>query len=155
VAAGVSNGKVSIYNASRGPLDLVADVVGYYATGGASFLPVGPQRVLDTRSGPGGGGQGVPPGSATVLGNVGSIIPTPLSVSSVVLDVTITGAQQAGTLTAFSDGAALPAPTFSFGAGQTVTELVVLPDVNGSVDFFNGSSGTIQVIAGLIGYDGS
>jgi len=33
-----------------------------------------------------------------------------------------------------------------------VTSLVVVPVVNGSVDFCNGSSGTIQVLADLLGF---
>jgi hypothetical protein len=154
VVAGVAGGTVNIYNASGGTLDLEAEVVGYYGTGGASFLPVGAQRVLDTRSGLGGGGQAVLPAAVTVLGNAGNIIPSSLSVSSVVLDVTVTSAQRAGTLTVFPDGASLPAPTFSYAAGQTVTRLVIVPDVDGSIDFYNGSSGTIQVAADLIGYNG-
>jgi hypothetical protein len=155
VVAGVNNGKVSIYNASGGTVDLEAEVVGYYAAGGASFLPVDAQRVLDTRSGLGGGGQAVLPAAATVLGNAGNIVPSSLSVSSVVLDVTVTSAQRAGTLTVFPDGASLPAPTFSYAAGQTVTALVIVPDVDGSIDFDNGSSGTIQVTVDLIGYYGA
>jgi hypothetical protein len=33
-----------------------------------------------------------------------------------------------------------------------VTSLVVVPVVNGSIDFYNGSSGTIQVVADLLGF---
>lgn len=49
-------GKVSIYNDSAKPLDLTADVVGYYGRGSSAgtFLPVSPVRILDTRSGLGG-----------------------------------------------------------------------------------------------------
>jgi hypothetical protein len=150
------NGEVNLYNASGGTVDLVADVDGYYGAGGASFAPFGPTRILDTRSGLGGSGQTVLPHAAAVIpGVTNAIWPDTLSVSSVVLEVTVTGAQDAGTLTAFSDGTSLPAPTFSYAAGQTVTALVILPDVNGNVDFYNGSSGTVQVIADLVGYYGS
>jgi hypothetical protein len=33
-----------------------------------------------------------------------------------------------------------------------VTSLEVVPIVNGNVDFYNGSSGTIQVVADLLGF---
>jgi len=149
-----SGGKIQIYNASGGSLDLTAGVVGYYASGGASFVPVGPQRILDTRSGLGGSGETVPPGAAAIVANIGNIIPTTISPTSEVLDVTVTGEQHAGTLTVFADGASLPLATLSYAAGQNVTSLVIVPDVDGSVDFVNGSSGTIQVVADLIGYNG-
>lgn len=46
-----SSGDVTFRNAF-GSVDLVADVEGYYTTGGAqTFVPVSPVRVLDTRSG--------------------------------------------------------------------------------------------------------
>lgn len=151
-----SHGQVDLYNGSAGTVDLTAGVVGYYGTGGTSFVPFGPARMLDTRSGLGGSGQSVLSHSVAVLDGVtNSIYPDTLLISSVVLEVTVTGAQQAGTLTAFADGTSLPtASAFSFPVGRPVTELVVLPDVNGNVDFWNNSGGTIQVVADLVGYNG-
>jgi hypothetical protein len=150
-----SHGQVDLYNWSAGTVDLTADVVGYYGTGGASFVPFGPTRILDTRSGLGGSGQTVASHSVAVLDGVANgIYPDALAISSVVLEVTVTGAQRAGTLTVYPDGTWLPSrSTFSFPAGQSVTELVVLPD-NGNVDFWNNSGGTIQVVADLVGYNG-
>ncbi len=57
-----SSGDVTLFNAA-GSVDLLADVEGYYSTGGAlSLVPVPPVRVLDTRSGfplgPGAAGTG-------------------------------------------------------------------------------------------------
>ena len=151
-----SHGQVDLYNGSAGTVDLTADVVGYYGTGGASFVPFGPNRILDTRSGLGGSGQSVLSHSVAVLDGVANAIyPDALTISSVVLEVTVTGAQRAGTLTVYPDGTSLPSrSTFSFPAGQSVTELVVVPDVNGNVDFSNDSGGTVQVVADLIGYNG-
>jgi hypothetical protein len=48
-----------------------------------------------------------------------------------------------------------PLPTVSnlnFSAGQTIPNLVVVPVINGKIDFYNGSAGTVQVIADLDGY---
>jgi hypothetical protein len=75
------------------------------------------------------------------------------SSTAVVLQVTVISAQRSGTLTAFPDQARVPGmATFPFAAGQTVTRLVVVPVVNGIVDFYNGSPGTIQVVADLLGF---
>jgi hypothetical protein len=151
-----SHGQVDLYNGSAGTVDLTADVVGYYGKGGASFVPFGPTRILDTRSGLGGSGQAIASHSVAVLdGAASGIYPDALAISSVVLEVTVTGAQRGGTLTVYPDGTSLPsASTFSFPVSQSVTELVVLPDVNGGVDFWNNSGGTIQVVADLVGYNG-
>jgi hypothetical protein len=147
------NGKVSLYNGSAGTLDLAADVVGYYGSGGATFLPVGPTRVLDTRSGLGGSGQTVPSHAAAVTRVVDVPALANANVTAVVVEVTVLSAQHSGTLTAFPDQAPVPGhSTFPFSAGHTVTTLVVVPVVNGSIDFYNGSSGTIQVIADLLGF---
>jgi hypothetical protein len=147
------NGKVSIYNGSSGTLDLTADVVGYDSSGGAAFLPVGPARVLDTRSGLGGSGQTVLSHAAAVASVTDLPTLANASVTAVVLQVTVLSAQHSGTLTAFPDEAAVPGvPTFPFAAGHAVTRLVVVPVVNGNVDFYNDSPGTIQVVADLLGF---
>jgi hypothetical protein len=146
------NGKVSIYNSSSGPLDLTGDVVGYYGSGGGTFLPVGPTRILDTQSGLGGSGQTVLPHAVAVTNVVNVPAIANGNVTAVVLQVTVLDAQRSGTLTAFPDGASVPVSTFPFAAGQAVTSLVVVPVVNGGVDFCNGSSGTIQVLADLLGF---
>lgn len=74
-------------------------------------------------------------------------------VTAVVLQVIVTSAQDSGTLTAFPDQARVPREsTFPFAAGHTVTSLEVVPVVNGNIDFYNGSPGTIQVVADLLGF---
>src|SRR5262249_33905004 len=133
--------------------DLTADVVGYYGSGGATFLPVGPTRVMDTRSGLGDSGQTVLPHAAAVTRVVDVPPLDSANVTAVVVQVTVLSAQHSGTLTAFPDQAAVPGrTTFPFSAGHAVTSLVVVPVVNGSIDFYNGSSGTIQVIGDLLGF---
>jgi hypothetical protein len=147
------NGKVSLYNGTSGTLDLTADVVGYYSRSGATFLPVAPTRVLDTSTGLGGSGQTVLSHAAAVTRVMNVPALANANVTAVVLQVTVLSAQHSGTLTAFPDQASVPGvPTFPFVAGHAVTSLVVVPIVNGNVDFYNGSSGTIQVTADLLGF---
>jgi hypothetical protein len=149
VVVPVRDGKVAIYNDSAGQLDLTADVEGYYAAAGGRFVALGPVRVLDTRSGLGGSGETVLPHAAAVT----QLTDIPNTATSAVLQVTVTGAQQAGTLIAFADGGPLPTTqNVLFAVGQTVTDLVVVPVVNGNVDFYNNSPGDLQVVADLEGY---
>jgi hypothetical protein len=48
-----------------------------------------------------------------------------------------------------------PRPTASnlnFSAGETIPNLVVVPVVNGKIDFYNGSAGNVQIVADVAGY---
>lgn len=60
----------------------------------------------------------------------------------------------AGYITVYGDGTTKPlASNLNFIPGQTVPNLVVAPvGSDGSVDFHNGSAGTVEVIADLSGY---
>ena len=75
-------------------------------------------------------------------------------VSAVVMNVTVTGPTAAGFLTVFADDAVRPtASNLNFVKGQTVPNLVVAPvGANGKVAFYNGSSGSVQMIADVAGY---
>lgn len=153
VIVGVRNGKIALYNSSAGKLDLTATVTGYYRpASGSGFFLAGPVRVLNTSTGLGGSGESVLPHAAAVtrIMNVPGIPPT---VTSVVLAVTVTAATEPGTLTVFPDAGAIPAhATRSFAAGRPVTTLVIVPVIDGNIDFLNNSPGTIQLTADLLGY---
>jgi hypothetical protein len=153
VVVGVRNGKITLYNSSAGKVDLTATVTGYYKpASGPGFFLAGPVRVLNTSTGLGGSGESVLPHAAAVtrITNVPGIPPT---VTSVVLAVTVTAATRSGTLTVFPDAAAIPAhATRSFAAGHPVTTLVTVRVIDGNIDFLNNSSGTIQVVADLLGF---
>ncbi|TDU05160.1 hypothetical protein EDD99_3662 [Streptomyces sp. 846.5] len=150
----VINGKVDLYNGSTGPVDLLADITGYYSSAGALFQSVGPVRVMDTRSGLGRAGGAIAPGAAANLDVTSTPgVSIPGTVSAVVLNVTVTGPALGGFLTVFPDSQPLPtASNLNFKAGQTIPNLVVVPVINGRIDFYNGSAGTVQVIADLDGY---
>ena len=119
-----------------------------------SFESVTPVRLLDTRSGT--GAPAVPVGPmgtvALVVAGRGGVPTT--SVSAVVLNVTVTGPTSGGYLTVHASGPARPSVSnLNFSAGQTVPNLVVAPvGANGKVSIFNGSGGTVQVIADVSGY---
>ena len=75
-------------------------------------------------------------------------------VSAVVLNVTVTQPKAAGYITVYPDGATRPlASNLNFVAGQTVPNLVVAPvGADGKVDLYNGSSGTVELVADVSGY---
>jgi hypothetical protein len=75
-------------------------------------------------------------------------------VSAVVLNVTVTQPTAGGYLTVWGDQTAQPtASNLNFSAGQTVPNLVVAPvGADGRVAFFNGSAGTVHLIADVAGY---
>ncbi|MFD0329951.1 N-acetylmuramoyl-L-alanine amidase [Streptacidiphilus monticola] len=145
-----ADGKVRLYN-HYGTVDLVADINGYYSGSGAVFHTVSPVRVMDTRSGTG-VRTGVLGTGGTVKLTVGAANGVPLNAKAVVLNVTAVGPTAAGYLTVYPDGKALPSVSnVNFRAGQTIPNLVVVPVVNGTVDFYN-HAGNVNVVADLTGY---
>jgi hypothetical protein len=153
-----ANGKVALYNGSGGTIQLIADVSGYYQAGApvaaGAFGSLTPSRVLDTRSGVGAARVAVPAGGTvhlTVAGTGG----VPVSeVGAVVLNVTVTAPARPGHVVVSGDGTTGPGTSnLNFLAGQTVPNLVIAPvGANGKVALYNGSGGTIQLIADVSGY---
>lgn len=152
-----ADGNVNFYNGSTGTLQVIADVSGWFSTGSpvcaGGLTPLTPARILDTRSSLGAPGP-VPAGgtaSLTVLGHGG--VPA-TGVSAVVLNVTVTEPGAGGFLTVWPEGVGRPlASNLNFVAGQTVPNLVVVPvGAPGKVDIYNGSGGTVQVIADVSGW---
>ena len=152
------DGKVDFYNGSAGTVQIIADVAGYYLAGtpvgAGTFGSVAPSRLLDTRIGTGAPAAPLAAGGVLSLqvAGLGGVPAT--GVSSVVLNVTITAPSSYGYLTAYGDGESRPtASNLNFIAGQTVPNLVIAPvGADGKVDLYNGSAGTVQVIADVAGY---
>ena len=71
-----------------------------------------------------------------------------------VLNVTVSQPQRAGYLTVYPDQTAQPlGSNLNFVAGQTVPNLVVAPvGADGAVDFYNGSGGTVHIVADVSGW---
>jgi hypothetical protein len=153
------DGKVSLYNGSAGSVDLLADVAGYYAAGTATdpgmFAALAPKRILDTRNGTGAAKHVVGAAATlpvTVGGAAGSGVPA--DAKAVVLNVTATTPTKTGFVTVFPTGS--PKPTVSnlnYTAGRTVPNLVTVAlGTSGQVSLYNGSSGTVNLIADVAGY---
>ena len=148
----VASGKVDLYNGSSGPVGLTADVTGYFSGTGAQFQAAGPARALDTLTGLGGAGVNVLAHSAADL-SLDDLPGWQGTQLSVVLSVTVLDARASGSLTVFPDGSALPAdPNLAYRAGRAVTGQVIVPVTGPTIDFYNDSGGTIQILADVQGY---
>ncbi|MEZ5142857.1 MAG: peptidoglycan DD-metalloendopeptidase family protein [Acidimicrobiales bacterium] len=118
------------------------------------FHPLPPARVLDTRPGTSTGLAGAFGPTTTrqlTVAGAGGVPAT--GASAVMLNVTVTGASAPSFLTVWPGGQPKPmASNLNFGAGQTVANLVVAGvDANGTVNLYN-SSGTVDVIADVVGW---
>jgi hypothetical protein len=130
-----SDGTASLYleAVGGGRAHLLADITGYITASGAPsattgrFVPVGPGRVLDTRS-IGGRFTSGEIRTLTVTQAAGPTPPVPSGASAVALNLTATGTQALGVLTAWPAGVTLPS-TSSLnwpGAGSTVANAALV-----------------------------
>ncbi|MFJ3900065.1 FlgD immunoglobulin-like domain containing protein [Streptomyces sp. NPDC090025] len=153
VKPGVYDDVVNVVN-HTGAADVIVDLAGYYTSEpvGALFKPLAPSRSLDTRTGTGapkgklGAGRTV---TLTVAGRGG--VPA-TGATAVVMNVTATGASTGTYISAYPYGT--PRPTTSnvnVRAGQTVSNLVVVPVKDGKVTLYNHAGG-VDVIADIQGF---
>jgi len=154
VTVRLSDGEVSFHNASGGTVEVIADLEGFYGTGGDGFKPVSPTRVLDTRNGTGTGKAAPVAAGGTLALTIPTIGNVPAAdMSAVVMNVTVTQPKHGGNLTVYPGGTAEPITSnLNFSAGETVPNLVIVPLTDGVADFTNNSGGTVQVVADLEGY---
>lgn len=153
-----ADGKVNLFN-SAGSAHFVADVAGWYGPGsaspGAPYHPVGPTRILDTRSSTGVQPPTMEPSSILTIGVPGRAGVPAGGTSAVVLNVTVTNPTAVGFLTAWGSFGPQPlASNMNFAPGQTVANLVVVKvQENGQVYLFN-SAGRTDVVIDVAGWYG-
>ncbi|HEX4789272.1 MAG TPA: S53 family peptidase [Actinospica sp.] len=154
------DGDVDFYNNSGGTLNFLADVEGYFttsSTGASTYTPFGPARVADTRAnhlvgtvtGP------LAAGSTTALQVAGQQgLPDASSMSSVVLNVTVTQPTSSGNLTVYPAGGTKPSSSnINYTANETIANLVIVPlSADGQIDIYNNSGGTVQYVVDVAGY---
>ncbi|WP_037608058.1 PKD domain-containing protein [Streptacidiphilus rugosus] len=121
-------------------------------TVGPVFVPVGPVRLLDTRSGTGAPKARVGSGGVIRLRVNGAA--GIASASSVLLNLTVTGPAGNGFVTAYPDGRSRPtASSLNYRPGQTVANLVDVPvGADGIVDLYS-SAGPLDLVADAEGYN--
>lgn len=113
-----------------------------------AFVSVAPSRFLDTRNSAPVGPDG------TVSFQVGGVNGIPADAAAVVFNLTVTGPQSFGFISAYASGSNRPdASNLNFAAYQTVANAVTVPvGADGKVTLFNRSSGSTQLIADVSGY---
>ncbi|WP_326855512.1 hypothetical protein [Actinocrinis sp.] len=153
----VVNGKIDLYNASAGAVDLTADIDGYYTNAnthkGSELTTLTPTQILDSQTAiPSGPPARIPADGTTsvnILGTGG--VPTS-GVTAVLLNVSTLNPKAAGSLTVYDGDTRPDATNASFSAGQSVSNLAVVPIVDGEVTFHNNSSGAINLSVAVEGY---
>jgi hypothetical protein len=145
------NGAIMFQNNSGGSVQVFADLEGYYSSSGSGFQGVAPVRVLDTRNGTGITAAGPVAAHGTLRLNLSGRLPA--GAAAAVLNLTVTQPRDNGLIVAYADGQPLPGTSnLNFGPGQTVPNQVIVPLTNDIADFYNESSGTVQLVGDLAGY---
>lgn len=145
-------GKINIVNHS-GSVDVLADVVGYFvASEGASFVPLTPTRVVDSRAGTGGYSSSWQSSRTRTFAVAGPGKSLPPNVVAAVLNLTVTGPSKASFVTVKPfDGDKARTSSINFAAGQTIANLVTVPLFDGQLDVYN-DYGATHAILDLVGY---
>ncbi|MFZ3467584.1 hypothetical protein ACODT3_39485 [Streptomyces sp. 4.24] len=142
------DGYVELYNGGWEPVDLIADVTGYFSRQEAGgYVPQVPSRVVDTRD-----GTGTRPGQVAGQGSFTVRVAEP-GATAVALNVTVTNPREAGHLTVHPAGQTAPTTSnVNFTAGQTVANSVIVPvDKNGAITVRNGSWAPSDVVIDVVG----
>ncbi|GAA0700166.1 hypothetical protein GCM10010193_63640 [Kitasatospora atroaurantiaca] len=128
------------------------DVVAATTPAPSGYTPFGPTRLLDTRSGLGAPAAKVGADRTVSLQVTGGDTGVPANATSVILNVTAVAPTSNGFVTVYPDGQPRPlASNLNFSAGQVIPNLVVVPVVNGKVNFYN-RAGSVDLLADITGY---
>jgi hypothetical protein len=165
VVSGGTDGKLTIYNSSSAPAEVIVDLQGFFEPGppvpGATVL-VSPRRLMDTRTGLGGA---TPKANATVDLQVTGRGGVPADgVAAALVNVTAAYPQQSGHLAAFPTGESryqtpLPgldssrASLLNFAPRTAVPNFAVAKlGRGGKITIRNASRGSTPVVVDVVGY---
>ncbi len=149
VPLGTGN-RINVYNASTGATNVLLDIQGYLVNGDPTVVGgtgiLRPTRVLAARA--------VPARSTYTLKVAGAAgVPLTDVPAAVPLNVTVTRPTSGGYLSVSASKAAPSFSNLNFAAGQTVANFVQAPvAADGTTTFYNGSAGTVYVLADVLGY---
>ena len=148
------DGSLAIRNNTAAAIEVIADVMGYYAAGTPSaagtFAPIPRQRVFDTRV------TGFAPlasgGTAQIPIAGRGMIPAS-GVGAVMVNLTVINPGRAGGLQTYPSGGYDVTPSLSFAAGRTEQDMLTIrlgPD--GAVVVRNTAPVAVQIVLDAIGY---
>ncbi|MEN3359398.1 MAG: hypothetical protein V7637_3380 [Mycobacteriales bacterium] len=148
-----ADGNVAIFN-STATSDAVVDVQGYFTSDSAShpgnggFIPVGHQRLVDTRSGIGAPQATIGSGkSLTVL-----LSNTAVPATAAFVNLTVVNAAAPGWLAAFPSGGTAGISVVDFRAGMTTSGAALALGPDGRVTFVNHSAQAVDLLVDSHGY---
>jgi RHS repeat-associated protein len=151
------DGTFEVRNGADAAVDIIVDVQGYTTIAedpaGSIYVTGTPTRRYDTRpaSGVPGAGTGPMSGTRTVAISGGGG-PVPDGSEAVTINVTVTGATAAGTVTLWATGAKPGTANVHYVAGQTVSNAAVVPlDALGRIQV-NVTGGATHVVVDVAGY---
>jgi len=154
-------GQVSFYNGSVGSIDLIVDVNGWFTgssapAAGGLYTGLTIVRLLDTRDGTGGVKVPIVAHGNLALPVAGVFGVPSTGAKAVVLNVTVTNAQNVGFITAYPGATSTPlASDLNYSSGLTTANLVIVAvGSDGKVVFYNGSIGSADLIVDLVGWYG-
>jgi hypothetical protein len=148
-----ANGQVSIFN-SFGSTHVVVDVVGFFsATGTGQFVPVSPQRIVDSRFGIGTGVNGPLGQGAKVDVAVAGVVPGSAGAKAAIVNVTSVNSSLPSFITVWPTGDAKPtASTVNPRPGLPIPNLAYLKlGSGGQLSIFN-NTGSTDYIVDVFGY---
>jgi hypothetical protein len=150
-----AGGKIRLFN-SAGAMHVIADIAGWFGTGGEAtaglgFTGVQPQRLLDTRNGIGAAAGRVGPGDSRSI-RVTGVAGIPTNAQSVVINITSAAADGWGYVTAYPDGEPPPnASNVNHVAGDVRANLAVVKvGANGRIRLLVSES-TTDLIVDVLG----
>ncbi|MEY2523598.1 MAG: hypothetical protein QOJ66_2163, partial [Ilumatobacteraceae bacterium] len=121
-----TGGQVSIFN-SAGNTHVVADVVGYFSATGGVFVPVSPQRIVDSRNGIGNGVSGPLGQQLSNSVEVAGVGPVPSGATAAIVNVTSVNSTAPSYITVWPTGTPRPtASTLNPRVGVPVPNLAYL-----------------------------
>ncbi len=143
-----TNGEVAVY--AYNTTDLLIDINGYFAapgSGGYSFYPLAPCRVLDTRA-----NNGQPfSGTLNPPVNVPASPCGPPLAQGYVFNATVVPSPTLGYLTLWPVGEMQPVvSTLNAYDGFVTSNMAIVPDLNGMINAY--ANGTTQLILDISGY---
>jgi hypothetical protein len=157
----LSSGRMTIANtSSRGTVQVVVDVSGYYRSGSASatdpgvFHPLAKaSRLVDTRTGAGGNHKGALGAGRAIAATIGGKSGIPAGAGAVAVTIHVINATRSGSIIAYRpDEPRQNLALVHFSAGQRASGFAVLRLSGGRVELANTSSGSVDVIVDVAGW---
>lgn len=147
-----AGGQVSIFN-SAGSTHVVADVVGYFSAQGGVFVPMSPQRIVDSRLGIGTGINGPLGQGQSVDLAVTGVAGVPQNATAAIVNVTSVNSTIPSFITVWPAGGSRPmASTLNPRPGVPVPNLAYLKlGSGGRLSLYN-NSGSTDYIVDVFGY---